>query len=82
MVYPNHLVGRGSAGTTYLGRYSHQDVALKVASTSELGLDGWTAELESLKKLHHTNIIRFLGAIYNPTPVTVSGVILNSLLLS
>eukprot|EP00578_Thalassiosira_sp_NH16_P006022 CAMPEP_0181137074 /NCGR_PEP_ID=MMETSP1071-20121207/33517_1 /TAXON_ID=35127 /ORGANISM="Thalassiosira sp., Strain NH16" /LENGTH=705 /DNA_ID=CAMNT_0023223815 /DNA_START=158 /DNA_END=2278 /DNA_ORIENTATION=- len=63
-------IGKGSAGTTYLGKYLKQDVALKVAATSELGLGGWTAELKSLKKLHHTNIIRFLGAIYNPCPVT------------
>jgi len=35
-----------------------------------MGLEGWQAELSSLKKLHHTNIIRFFGAIYNPSPVT------------
>ena len=63
-------VGRGSAGTTYLGRYCKQDVAVKVATTSEMGLYGFTAELLALKKLHHTNIIRFLGAIYNPSPLT------------
>ncbi|KAL7532647.1 hypothetical protein ACHAWF_004204, partial [Thalassiosira exigua] len=63
-------IGRGSSGTTYLGKYCQQDVAVKVASTSDLGLDGWTTELKSLKKLRHTNIIRFLGAIYNPTPLT------------
>lgn len=64
------VVGRGSAGTTYLGRYCQQDVAVKVAATSDMGLDGWTSELSSLKKLHHTNIIRFMGAIYNPSPLT------------
>jgi serine/threonine protein kinase len=35
-----------------------------------MGLCGFTAELMALKKLHHTNIIRFLGAIYNPSPLT------------
>lgn len=35
-----------------------------------MGLDGWTTELLHLKKLHHANIIRFLGAIYNPNPLT------------
>mmetsp|Transcript_7123 Transcript_7123/g.16190 ORF Transcript_7123/g.16190 Transcript_7123/m.16190 type:complete len:711 (+) Transcript_7123:178-2310(+) len=63
-------IGRGSAGTTYLGKYCQQDVAIKVAATSEMGLEGWTAELMTLKTLHHTNIIRFLGAIYNPSPLT------------
>ena len=43
---------------------------MKVAATSEMGLYGFTAELMSLKKLHHANIIRFLGAIYNPSPLT------------
>jgi len=63
-------IGRGSAGTTYLGKYSNQNVAVKVAATHELGLGGWAAELKSLKAMHHTNIIRFLGAIYNPSPLT------------
>ena len=63
-------VGRGSGGTTYQARYCNQDVAVKVAATSEMGLFGFTNELSSLKKLHHTNIIRFLGAIYNPSPLT------------
>lgn len=66
----NHVVGRGSAGTTYLGKYLQQEVAVKVAATNEMGFEGFTAELTSLKKLRHTNIIRFLGAIYNPSPLT------------
>mmetsp|Transcript_5673 Transcript_5673/g.12454 ORF Transcript_5673/g.12454 Transcript_5673/m.12454 type:complete len:538 (-) Transcript_5673:949-2562(-) len=33
-------IGRGSAGTTYLGRYANQDVAVKVAATSDMGLEG------------------------------------------
>jgi len=52
-----------------LGKYCNQDVAIKVAATSEMGLEGWTAELMSLKKLHHNNVIRFLGSIYNPSPL-------------
>ena len=52
-----------------MGKYCNQDVAIKVAATSEMGLEGWTAELMSLKKLHHNNVIRFLGSIYNPSPL-------------
>jgi serine/threonine protein kinase len=33
-------------------------------------VDGWKTELTSLKQLHHPNIIRFLGAIFNPSPLT------------
>ncbi|KAL9184179.1 hypothetical protein ACHAXT_002265 [Thalassiosira profunda] len=63
-------IGRGSAGTTYLGKYCQQEVAIKVAATSELGLDGWTTELTYLKKLHHVNIIRFMGCIQHASPPT------------
>ena len=63
-------IGRGSAGTTYLGKYCQQEVAIKVAATSELGLDGWTTELTYLKKLHHVNIIRFMGCIQHTSPPT------------
>lgn len=63
-------IGRGAAGTTYLAKWAGQRVAVKCASISELGLDGWRTELASLKQLHHPNIVRFLGAIYNPSPIT------------
>lgn len=63
-------IGRGSAGTTYKGTYCNQEVAIKVASTSDMGLEGWQSELASLQKLHHVNIIRFFGAIYNQSPLT------------
>ena len=63
-------IGRGAAGTTYLGKWCGQKVAIKVAAINEMGLDGWSNELKSLTKLHHCNIIHFLGAIYNPSPLT------------
>lgn len=61
-------IGRGGAGTTYLGKWRGQDVAIKVAAMTELGIEGWNAEVQSLQKLHHTNIIRLLGSICNPPP--------------
>lgn len=63
-------IGRGAAGTTYLGKWCGQQVAIKVAAINNIGLEGWSNELKSLKKLHHCNIIHFLGAIYNPSPLT------------
>lgn len=44
-------IGRGSAGTTYLAKWARQDVAVKVAATNDLGLEGWKAEIASLKKV-------------------------------
>ena len=35
-----------------------------------MGVDGWGTELRSLQRLHHPNIIRFFGAIYNDHPHT------------
>lgn len=63
-------IGRGSAGTTYIGKWMGQKVAVKVASVNEFGVEGWRNELASLKLLHHPNIVRFLGAIHNQTPLT------------
>lgn len=63
-------IGRGTAGTTYLATWSGQEVAVKVAATTEMGLEGWTTETASLQRLHHPNIIRLLGSIYNPSPLT------------
>eukprot|EP00957_Ditylum_brightwellii_P046224 3507285-Ditylum_brightwellii.AAC.1 len=63
-------IGRGMAGTTYLAKWSGQDVAVKVAAITEMGVDGWNAEVKTLSKLHHPNIIRLLGSIYNEHPLT------------
>ncbi len=41
-----------------------------MASSSDIGLEGWKAELVSLQKLNHVNIIRFMGAVYSETPLT------------
>ncbi|KAI2489898.1 protein tyrosine kinase [Fragilaria crotonensis] len=63
-------IGRGTAGTTYLAKWSGQEVAVKVAAVTEMGLDGWKTEVKSLRKLHHPNIIRLLGSVYNESPLT------------
>ena len=63
-------VGRGIAGTTYLGKWQDKEVAIKVAATSEIGLTGWEAEVKILRQLHHPNIIQLLGSVVNKTPQT------------
>jgi hypothetical protein len=63
-------IGQGSAGTTYLGDWGGTNVAVKVASITEMGLDGWRKEVQALQKLHHPNIIRLLGSVYHPSPLT------------
>ena len=63
-------IGRGVAGTTYLAHWSGQPVAVKVAAITDLGVQGWKTECESLRLLHHPNVVRLLGSIYNPNPRT------------
>lgn len=65
-------IGNGSAGTTYLGRWRREEVAVKVAAATSLGLSGWEADLRALHKLHHPNIIRMLGCVQNETPFALS----------
>ncbi|GKY91930.1 hypothetical protein MPSEU_000164600 [Mayamaea pseudoterrestris] len=63
-------IGQGAAGTTYLADWSGENVAVKVASITEFGLDGWRTEVQALQKLHHPNIIRLLGSVYHQHPLT------------
>lgn len=63
-------IGEGAAGTTYLANWTGLKVAVKVASITEMGLDGWRTEVQSLQKLHHPNIIRLLGSVYHQNPLT------------
>eukprot|EP00934_Nitzschia_sp_Nitz4_P003068 Nitzschia sp. Nitz4//scaffold39_size137210//54112//56685//NITZ4_003197-RA/size137210-processed-gene-0.112-mRNA-1//-1//CDS//3329550377//3058//frame0 len=63
-------IGAGAAATTYLADWSGQHVAVKVASASRFGLDGWKTEVDALQRLHHPNIIRLLGSVYHENPLT------------
>jgi hypothetical protein len=50
-------IGQGTAGMTYLAKWSGQTVAVKVACLNEMGLDGWKTKVQSLQRLHHPNVI-------------------------
>lgn len=63
-------IGQGSAGTTYAADWAGLKVAVKVASITEMGLEGWRTEVQALQKLHHPNIIRLLGSVYHANPLT------------
>ena len=63
-------IGQGASATTYLATWTGQNVAVKVASITEFGLEGWRTEVGALQRLHHPNIIRLLGSIYHENPLT------------
>ena len=63
-------LGQGASATTYLGQWTGQNVAIKVASVTEFGQDGWRTEVNALQRLHHPNIIRMMATIYNENPQT------------
>jgi serine/threonine protein kinase len=63
-------IGQGASATTYLASWTGQNVAVKVASITKFGVDGWTTEIAALQRLHHPNIIRLLGSIYHENPLT------------
>ena len=54
----------------FTGKWTGQNVAVKVASITEFGLEGWRTEVNALQRLHHPNIIRLMGSIYNENPQT------------
>lgn len=65
-------IGSGAAGTTYLAKWRREEVAVKVATATSLGILGWNMELRVLQRLHHPNIIRMMGCIYTETPFAMS----------
>ncbi|KAL3938174.1 MAG: hypothetical protein SGBAC_006861 [Bacillariaceae sp.] len=66
----NRRIGEGASATTYLADWSGQKVAVKVASITEFGLDGWRREVAALQRLHHPNVIRLMGSIEHQNPLT------------
>eukprot|EP00980_Cylindrotheca_fusiformis_P003582 scaffold794_cov131-Cylindrotheca_fusiformis.AAC.6 len=66
----NKRIGQGASATTYLADWSGQKVAVKVASITKFGLDGWRREVAALQRLHHPNVIRLMGSVEHQDPLT------------
>lgn len=56
------VIGKGSFGTTYLGNYDGQTVAIKcVRIEREVEATTFLRELGALARLRHANIMAFVG---------------------
>ncbi|XP_059067363.1 probable LRR receptor-like serine/threonine-protein kinase At1g51810 isoform X2 [Cryptomeria japonica] len=55
-------IGKGGYGSVYLGCLQDKDVAVKILSDkSHKGATQFSTEVEILYKLHHKNLIKFMG---------------------
>ena len=56
------MIGKGSFGTTYLGKFDGQEVAIKcVRIEHEIEATTFLRELGALARIRHANIMTFLG---------------------
>lgn len=56
------ILGKGSFGTTYLGSFDGQEVAVKcVRIEHEIEATTFLRELGALARIRHSNIMTFLG---------------------
>ena len=65
--------GMGSFATVWRARYEGRRVALKQphAKCSESDLVRFVREVQTLRSLDHPNIVRFVGAVWEPSLVLV-----------
>jgi len=64
----NPPIGQGAFGTVNRARYEGADVAVKTF-TSDEGAEDWAREVENMAKLHHPNVVQFIGACINPQSI-------------
>ena len=61
-VSKGEMIGKGSFGTTYLGKLDDQEVAVKcVRIEHEIEATTFLRELGALARIRHANIMTFLG---------------------
>ncbi|KAM3273625.1 hypothetical protein ACQJBY_043049 [Aegilops geniculata] len=63
------MIASGSCGDLFHGTYFGEDVAVKVLKAEHLNNNVWnefTQEVYILREVHHTNVVRFIGACTKP----------------
>ncbi|KAE9618209.1 hypothetical protein Lal_00041819 [Lupinus albus] len=78
LLFIGHKIGEGAHGKVYEGRYRDQIVAIKVlhcGSTSEESAaleNRFAREVIMMSRVHHDNLVKFIGACNNPLMVIVT----------
>ncbi|XP_064972045.1 serine/threonine-protein kinase STY46-like isoform X4 [Musa acuminata AAA Group] len=67
-------IARGSCGDLYRATYLGQDVAVKILRADQLNealLLEFNQEVDILRRVHHKNIVHYLGACVKPTELCI-----------
>ena len=67
-IFTDRMLGEGSFSKVYLAKWRETFVVAKVINNDILAIkkDIVLREIEIMSKLHHPNIVQFLGFVYNP----------------
>ncbi|CAL9124787.1 unnamed protein product [Musa acuminata var. zebrina] len=67
-------IARGSCGDLYRATYLGQDVAVKILRADQLNEDlllEFNQEVDILRRVHHKNIVHYIGACVKPTELSI-----------
>uniref|UniRef100_A0A251TIB5 non-specific serine/threonine protein kinase n=1 Tax=Helianthus annuus TaxID=4232 RepID=A0A251TIB5_HELAN len=67
-------IASGSCGDLFRGEYLGQDVAVKILRSEHLNQtleDEFSHEVAMLQEVHHSNIVRFIGACTKQPPLCI-----------
>jgi serine/threonine protein kinase len=70
-LHMHHVIGEGSFGIVRLAEWRGTDVALKVINDKTLDTNEFDIEMMIISKLHHPNILQFLGSCTSKVPYII-----------
>ena len=72
-IFKDRMLGEGSFSKVYLAKWREAFVVAKVINNEVLSVkkDIVLREIDIMSKLHHPNIVQFLGFVYNPFIIVI-----------